>query len=203
MRRFSLLAFIILLTFSLPALTASATTYKVDLDHSTVSFKIRHLFSQVHGNFREFEGTIQYDPAKPEDSKVEGKVKADSIDTNVPQRDKHLKSQDFFETVKYPELTFKSTKFTKTSDNAGQLEGLLNIHGVEKPVTFDVELHGEGKDPWGNVRAGFSANTKINRKDFGLTWNKTLETGGALVGDDVDITLDIEGLAEEAEKSAG
>ena len=195
MKRILLLAFA-LLSFSLTSLTASAATYKIDKDHSTVSFKIRHLFSQVRGNFREFEGTLQYDPAKPEESTAEATVKTESIDTNVPERDKHLRTADFFDAAQYPELTFKSTKFTAESESKAKLEGLLTIHGVEKPVTFDVDIHGVGKDPWGNVRAGFSATANINRKDFGLTWNKTLETGGVLVGDEVEIILEVEGLEE-------
>ena len=178
------------------AASAASATYKIDKDHSTVSFKIRHLFSQVRGNFRDFEGTIQFDPQDLDASTAEAKIKAESIDTNVEKRDAHLRSKDFFDTAQYPDITFKGTKFTKKTEQTGTLEGLLSLHGVEKPVILDVEIHGVGKDPWGNTRAGFTGATNINRKDFGLNWNETLETGGVLVGDEVEIILDIEGLLE-------
>lgn len=173
-----------------------AAVYKVDLDHTSVGFKIRHLLSNVQGNFREFEGTVDYDPAKPQDMKVEATVKAASIDTNVAPRDKHLRSKDFFDVEKFPTLTFKSTKFTPEGENKGKLEGNLTIHGVEKPVAFDVEIHGVAKDPWGNIRAAATATTKINRKDFGLTWNQAVETGQLLVGEEVLITLEVEGIQQ-------
>ena len=159
-------------------------TYTVDTDHTTVGFKIRHLFSYVQGNFGEFEGNLQYEAGKPETWKVTATVQAASINTNVEARDKHLRSADFFDVEKYPTLTFKSTKVEEPTKEGGKLHGLLSIHG-------------EGKDPWGNVRAGFTATTKINRKNFGLNWNEVLETGGVLVGDEVEITLEVEGIKKE------
>ena len=179
--------------FLSPALSWAAV-YKVDLDHTTVSFKIRHLFSKVQGTFNKFEGTVEYEPGKPETWKTSGTIDANSINTNVEQRDKHLKSADFFDAEKYPTIAFKSGKVTESTETSAKLEGFLTIHGVEKPVMLDLEIHGVGKDPWGNTRAGFTATTKINRKDFGLNWNETLETGGVLVGDEVEITLEIEGI---------
>ncbi len=176
--------------------SAWTATYAIDKDHTSVSFKIRHLFSKVEGMFRDFEGTIAYDPEHPEQLQATAMIKAPSIDTRVEQRDNHLRSKDFFDVEQYPTITFTSTKVTDDTPNSAKLQGLLRIHGVEKPVVLDVEIHGVGKDPWGNVRAGFTGKTKINRKDFGLTWNKTLETGQLLVGEEVEITLEVEGIAQ-------
>jgi polyisoprenoid-binding protein YceI len=173
-----------------------AATYKVDPDHSTVSFKIRHVFTHVEGWFTQFDGTIDYEPGKPETWKTSGTIQAASIDTRVDKRDTHLRSADFFDVEKYPTITFKSTKVSEATATGAKLEGLLTIHGVEKPVVLNVEIHGVGKDPWGNVRAGFTATTRINRKDFGLTWNEVLETGQVLVGEEVDITLEAEGILQ-------
>ena len=184
---------IILGVFLSPTLSWAAV-YKVDADHTTVSFKVRHLFSKVQGLFNKFDGIVEYEPGKPESWKTSGTIDAASINTNVAERDKHLKSADFFDVAKYPTITFKSTKITSATDTNAKLEGLLMMHGVEKSVTLDLEIHGVGKDPWGNTRAGFTATTKINRKDFGLNWNETLETGGVLVGEEVEITLEIEGI---------
>lgn len=173
-----------------------AETYKVDIDHSTIGFKIRHLFSKVSGNFKQFEGVIEYTPEKPETWKVEGSVKAASINTNVEARDNHLRGADFFDVDKFPLLTFKSTGVTDVTGSTAKLNGVLNLHGVEKPVTMDLEFHGEGKDPWGNIRAGFTAKTTINRKDFGLNWNEVVESGGVLVGEEVELILEIEAIKQ-------
>ena len=174
--------------------SAQAATYAIDKDHTSVSFKIRHLFSKVEGMFRDFEGSIEYDAAHPEQLKAAVTIQAASIDTRVEKRDNHLRSKDFFDVEHYLTITFKSTKVTDATPNSATLQGVLTIHGVEKPVVLDVDIHGVGEDPWGNVRAGFTASTKINRKDFGLTWNETVETGQLLVGDEVEITLEVEGL---------
>ncbi len=194
-RRFGVLLAGFLL-FSLSQ-TAQAAVYKVDPDHTAVSFKIRHLFSNVTGHFKSFKGEIEYEPGKPETWKTRGSVDVTSIDTNVPERDKHLRSADFFEVEKYPKIEFKSTGVTEATDTGAKLAGLLNIHGIERPVTLDLEIHGVGKDPWGNVRAGFTATTKINRKDFGLSWNQALETGQLLVGEEVVITIEAEGILSQ------
>ena len=177
--------------------TAYSATYAVDRDHSSVGFKIRHLFSYVQGSFEEFDGAINYESGKTELWKVTANVQTASINTNVKERDKHLRSADFFDAEKYPTLTFKSTKIENPTQEGGKLHGLLSIHGVEKPVVFDLKIHGVGKDPWGNVLAGFTATTTINRKDFGLTWNQALETGGVLVGEEVEITLEVEGMRKD------
>lgn len=178
----------------LAASPAFAATYAVDVDHSSVSFKIRHLFSNVQGNFRKFEGTMEYEPGKPETWKASGTIDAASIDTNVAERDKHLRSADFFDTEKFPTIEFHTTTVKAVSDGKAQAEGVIKIHGVEKPIVLDVDILGVGKDPWGNTRAAFTVTTKLNRKDFGLAWNEKLETGQFLVGEEVVITLDIEGI---------
>lgn len=190
---------VVLTAFSVILLptAAWAAVYQVDSDHSSVSFKIRHLLSNVEGTFRQYEGMIEYEPGKPETWKTQGTVQAASIDTRVAERDKHLRSADFFETDKYPTISFRSTKAEASGENKARVEGLLTLHGVEKPVTLDVDIHGIAKDPWGNVRAAFTAVTKINRKDFGLEWNQTLETGQLLVGEEVSITLELEGILQQ------
>ena len=185
---------ILALAFFMSGHGAWAATYALDHDHTSISFKIRHLFSNVRGSFREFEGTVEYEPGKPETWKTNATIQAASIDTQVAARDKHLRSKDFFDVENYPTITFKSTKVADATETGGKLEGLLTIHGVEKPVVLDLEIHGAGKDPWGNVRAGFTATAKINRKDFGLTWNEAVETGQWLVGDEVEISLEVEGI---------
>lgn len=173
--------------------------YKIDPAHSTVAFKVRHLVSQVSGRFNEFEGSFSYEPDRPETWKAEATINVASIDTNVADRDNHLRSADFFDVATYPIMTFQSTG-VEQSDVEGdkaKLHGLLTIHGVERPVVLDLTIHGVAQDPWGNVRAGFTATTRINRRDFGLEWNKVLETGQLLVGEEVDVILEIEGIQQK------
>jgi polyisoprenoid-binding protein YceI len=173
---------------------AQAAHYEIDGSHSHVGFKVRHLVSKLPGEFKEFEGTFDFDDKKPEDSKVVFKVKTASVYTNNEKRDDHLKGEDFFDVSKYPEMKFESATVTKAGKDKYKLKGNLTIRGVTKPVTFDVVYSGTAKDPWGNQRAGFTATTKINRKDFGLVWNKALDQGGLMIGDDVEITLEIEAI---------
>jgi polyisoprenoid-binding protein YceI len=170
------------------------TTYNIDPAHSTADFKVRHLMiANVRGEFSKVSGTVQFDSANPANSKVEARIDVNSLQTREEQRDAHLKSPDFFDVAKYPEITFISKKVSKTGDDEYKLTGDLTIHGVTKEVMLEVEGPGpEVKDPWGNLKTGASAKTKINRKDFGLVWNVALETGGVLVGDDVHIQLDLE-----------
>jgi polyisoprenoid-binding protein YceI len=191
--RKTVLAVLLLAVVAVPVRAAS---YKVDPDHSSVSFKIRHLLSNTQGLFKKFEGTIDYEPGKPESWKAEGVIDVASIDTGTPKRDQHLLTKDFFEVEKYPTIAFKTTKVLESSESAAKIEGLMTMHGVEKPVVLDVQLLGVGKDPWGNTRAAFSAVTKINRKDFGIEYNQTLETGGLMLGEDVAITLEIEAIQQ-------
>lgn len=172
---------------------ASASTWNIDPSHGEVGFSVRHLMvSNTKGQFNKFEGTVDLNEKNITKSKVEVSIDAASIDTDDDKRDGHLKSPDFFNVQKYPKLTFKSTKITKAGKGY-KVMGNLTIHGVTKPVTLNVEeLTAPIKDPWGNTRRGLSAYTKINRKDFGLTWNKALETGGVVVGEEVKIRIDAE-----------
>lgn len=172
----------------------STLTWKIDPAHSSASFKVKHMMiSNVKGSFSGITGTLTEDTTNPIGSSVEASIDIASISTGDPQRDGHLKSADFFDAETYPTMTFKSTAVEKTGEGEYTVTGDLTLHGVTKPVTFDVEgPTAPGKDPWGNTRIGLEATTKINRKDFGLSWNSALETGGVLVGEDVQITLDVQ-----------
>jgi len=173
---------------------ASVTTWKLDPAHSAAEFKVKHMMiSNVKGRFTGLNGTLLEDPADPARSSVVASIDVSSISTHDEQRDAHLKSADFFDAEKYPTMTFKSTRVERKSDGEHRVTGDLTLHGVTKPVTFEVEgASAPAKDPWGNTRIGLSATGKINRKDFGLNWNSALETGGILVGEDVHITLDVQ-----------
>ena len=177
----------------------SAETYTVDKNHSDASFRIRHFASKVRGRFADFEGTIQADPAKPEASSVTFTIKTASIDTSQPDRDKHLKSADFFDVEKYPEITFKSSKMTPAGKDKYDVTGTLTMHGVSKEVTLPVTYLGTVKDPRGNERASFEIDTKLNRKDFGMTWNRALDAGGFMLSDDVDVEIALETVKKAPE----
>jgi polyisoprenoid-binding protein YceI len=168
--------------------------YQIDPQHSGASFKVRHMMiANVKGEFTKVSGTVNFDPNNPTASSVEANIDAASISTREPQRDEHLKSADFLDATKYPELTFRSTSITPDGNGGYKINGDLTIHGVTKPVSLEVDsFSDEIKDPWGFMRRGASASTRINRKDFGLTWNALTETGGIMVGDQIDITLDVE-----------
>ncbi len=168
-------------------------TWNLDTSHSEVTFAVRHMMiSTVRGEFNKFSGTIDFNEADPAKSTVDVSIDAASIDTRDEKRDGHLKSGDFFDAEKFPALTFKSTRVEKVSDNAGRVYGDLTIRDVTRPVVLDVEYAGQARSPWGTTSAGFSATTRINRKDFGLTWNVALETGGVLVGEDISIAIEAE-----------
>lgn len=178
-----------------------AEVYDIDASHSQVGFRIKHLVGRVPGRFTKFSGTIDFTPGKPETWKVDAKIDPASINTDNEKRDGHLKAPDFFDVEKHPEMSFKSTKVTAVKGETAKLHGDLTMHGVTKPVVLDLELGGTTKDPWGNQKAGFSATGKVNRKDFGLVWNKTLDTGSLMLGEDVEVSLDIEAqVAKPAEK---
>ncbi len=172
-----------------------ATTFQVDPAHTTVGFSVRHLFTSVQGRFDTFTGVITFDPTDPSATRVEGSIQAKSINTNNSKRDTHLRSAEFFDVEKFPEITFKSTGVREVDleKNSAKLDGILRIRNQSRPVVLDVAFLGRGTDPWGNDKGGFSATTTIDRKDFGLAWNETLETGGVLVGDEVTITINAEG----------
>jgi polyisoprenoid-binding protein YceI len=172
----------------------TTTTWNLDPVHSVAEFKVKHMMiSNVKGQFTGITGALALDESDIANSRVEATIDASSIDTRDAQRDTHLKSADFFDVEKFPALSFRSTSVKRTRDGELDVAGDLTIHGVSRPVTFKVEgPTAPGKDPWGYTRIGLSAVTKINRKDFGLTWNAALETGGILVGDEVTITLDVQ-----------
>jgi polyisoprenoid-binding protein YceI len=174
----------------------STTTWKIDPAHTTAEFKVRHMMiTNVKGQFSGVTGVVTLDEKDVTKSRVEASIEVTSINTREADRDTHLKSEDFFHVEKFPALHFASTRVTRAGQGELQVEGDLTIRGVSRKVTFAVEgPTPPGKDPWGNTRMGFSATTKINRKDFGLTWNAALETGGILVGDEVTITLDVEAV---------
>ncbi len=170
------------------------STYHIDPAHSSAQFKVRHLMiSNVKGEFDKVSGTVNFDPSNPTASSVEATVEVPSISTRDEQRDAHLKSPDFFDVEKFPTISFKSKKVIANSGDSFTVAGDLTIHGVTREVELKVEeLTDEAKDPWGNMRRGASAKTKINRKDFGMHFNMALETGGLMVGEDVDLTIDVE-----------
>jgi polyisoprenoid-binding protein YceI len=167
-------------------------TFQIDKSHSEVEFQVRHLITKVRGRFADFAGTIEFDEEHPAQSRVEFTVQAASIDTNEPKRDAHLRSDDFFAAEKFPTLTFKSTAITPRGKNLYDVEGDLTIRGVTKHVQLPVTHLGAAKDPWGNEKVAFEGETTLNRKDYGLNWNATLETGGFLVGDEVKVTFSIQ-----------
>ena len=178
------------------ALAASPTLagdiYAVDKGHSEATFTIKHLVSKVSGRFNDFGGNITLDPAKPEASSVEFTIKTASINTDNADRDKHLKTPDFFDVEKNPEITFKSSKVILAGKDKYNVDGTLTLRGVSKQVTLPVEFQGFVKDPWGNEKAGFAVETTLNRKDYGMVWNKTLDQGGDLLGDDVKVVINLE-----------
>ncbi len=172
----------------------ATSTWNIDPVHSVAEFKVKHMMiSNVKGQFTGLQGVLTHDETDVTKSRVETSIDATSITTRDAQRDAHLKSADFLDVEKFPTLSFKSTRISRTGDGELAVAGDLTIHGVTKNVVFNVEgPTPPAKDPWGNTRLGASATTKINRKDFGLTWNAALETGGILVGDEVTITLDVQ-----------
>jgi polyisoprenoid-binding protein YceI len=178
------------------------STWNIDTSHSGVHFSVRHMvIAKVRGAFDRFSGTVELDEANPAASKVSVRIEAASIDTREEKRDTHLRSADFFDVENHPELTFTSTKVEK-SDDGYRVTGDLTIRGITKEVVLEAESLGSGKDPWGNDRIAFSATTAVNRKDFGLTWNQALETGGVLVGEKIEIALDVQAVKVAASKAA-
>jgi polyisoprenoid-binding protein YceI len=173
---------------------AWAAKFQIDPAHTNITFKVPHMvISKVKGRFDKFEGSFEFDEKSQKLDLVSVKIQADSINTNQADRDKHLKSPDFLDVAKFPSIEFKGTKVIYDAAKPKKVEGKITIHGVTKDVTLDVEYKGAVTDPMGIRRVGFEIETKLNRKDFGLVWNKALETGGVVVGDNIEI--DIEGEA--------
>ena len=177
--------------------TATATrTYQIDKAHSEVAFQVRHLLSKVRGQFSEFEGTIGFDPDAAEAGPVALTIQASSINTNEPARDAHLRSTDFFAVDEYPTLSFVSRQVNRRNVADFEVIGDLTIRGITRRVTLTATYLGAAKDPWGNEKVAFEAETTLNRKDFGLLWNAVLETGGFLVGDEVRVLLSIQAASK-------
>lgn len=173
--------------------------WQIDYSHSHIYFTARHMMiSKVRGRFSEWEGTIAFDEQNPENTTVDVTVDVASVHTRDDQRDGHLRSPDFFNAAEYPQMTFKSNRVVMENENEGKLYGDLTIRGVTKEIALDVEYAGQAKSPWGALSAGFSARGSLNRKDWNLTWNQTLETGGVLVGDKIEIEIELE-LIKQAE----
>jgi polyisoprenoid-binding protein YceI len=171
--------------------------WKIDPAHSSVDFSIKHMvISRVKGTFHTFDAVIEADPEDLTTARIEFTVDVASVDTRNEDRDNHLRGADFFDAENYPKMMFKATRIVKKSEGEYEVTGDLTIRGVTRPETFLVTYEGQGKDPWGGIRAGFSANGTINRSDYGLKWNAALETGGVLVGDQVQVSLEIEAVKQ-------
>jgi polyisoprenoid-binding protein YceI len=185
--------------FTLPA-AAATTTWQIDPAHTAAGFAVKHLMiSTVRGQFKGITGTVNWDDQDISKSTIDVTIDTKTVDTSEPQRDNDLKSEKFFDVAKYPTITFKSKKVEQVSAGKLQVTGDLTIHGVTKEVVLDVEgPTGAVKDPWGNTRVAVSAATKVNRQDFGVKWNANIDGGGVVVGDDVNITIDLEMIKKVA-----
>jgi polyisoprenoid-binding protein YceI len=177
---------------------SNTSRWVIEPTHSLVEFTVRHMMiANVKGRFSEVEGEVIGDPHDLTGATIQVSINTASVDTRVADRDNHLRSADFFDSENYPQMTFKSTKITKTGEGEYRIDGELTIRDVTNPITLEATFEGAGKDPWGGERAGFSAKGKLNRKDYGLTWNAALETGGVLVSDEVKINIEVELLKQE------
>ena len=177
--------------------------WEIDSSHSSIHFSVRHLvIAKVRGQFSRWTGTVTAPDGDFARASLDVVIDAASIDTGVADRDAHLRSADFFDVERFPEITFKAADVTRAASDRLRLEGALTIKGVTRDVVLDVESLGTAKDPWGNERAAFSATAAVDRKEFGLTWNQVLETGGVMVGDRIEITIDIEAVRQAATKVA-
>ncbi|MFD1736821.1 YceI family protein [Bacillus salitolerans] len=175
----------------------TVSKWALDKAHSSVDFSVRHMMiSSVKGSFNEFSASIEADPSDLTTAKIEFTIELASVDTRNDDRDNHLRSADFFDVENTPTMTFTSTQITKKADDEYEVTGNLSLHGKTNQETFLVTFEGEGKDPWGNLKVGFSAEGKINRSDYGLSWNAALETGGVLVGDQIKVALQLQATKE-------
>ena len=182
---------------ALVAVPATAGTWSIDTAHSVMNFKVRHLFSKTGGSFDQWEGTLEFDGENPASLSAQVTIQVASINTDNEDRDTHLKGPDFFDVEQFPTISFVSKKSEK-NEEGWVLIGDFTMHGVTRELAIPFEFYGAGKDPWGNTKAGFSASVTVNRKDFGIEWNKTLDTGGVMLGEDVVIDLEIEALEAQA-----
>jgi len=183
--------------------TTTSNDWNIDTVHSGINFSVRHMVvSKVRGRFTKYSGTLAIDDADLTRSVVEATIDAASIDTGTAQRDTHLRSPDFLDVERFPEIRFRGTRIDKVADDRYHLVGDLTIRDVTREVSLEVEYGGQAKDPWGNARIGFVAKATLDRKDFGLLWNQVLEAGGVLVGDRVDIELEVQAVRAAAAKAA-
>ncbi len=179
-------------------------SWQIDSAHSEINFTVRHMMiSNVRGRFEKFTGSVDFDEQTPANSTVDVTIDTASINTREEKRDAHLRSPDFLNVEQYPSMTFKSTRVEALDKTHGRLHGDLTIRGVTRPVVLDVEYAGMSKSPWGTTSAGFTATTRINRKDWGLEWNVALETGGWLVGDEIKIEIELELVKQPEAVPAG
>lgn len=192
-------------TFLTLAGVSQAESYSIDLAHSKVGFKIRHIVSKTSGAFENFAGTVDFNPGKASPLASSVVIKTESVNTATAKRDEHLRSPDFFNVAKYPDMTFKSTSSKLVSPGNWELVGDLTLLGVTKPVTLAVTGGDTADDPWGNKRIGFSATGKLNRKDYGMVFNMAMDKGGVMLGDEVEIQIEIEGVQPKpgADKKGG
>jgi polyisoprenoid-binding protein YceI len=178
-------------------------SWNIDNSHTEIEFSVRHMMiTRVRGQFEKFSGKVEFDESKPENTSLQVQIETASVNTRDEKRDGHLKSADFFNSEKYPNMTFTSKKTELVDKNHAHLTGSLTIRDITKEVVLDVEFVGKAKSPWGLTSVGFAASTKINREEWGLTWNQNLETGGVLVGKDVDIRIEMELVEEIAQPEA-
>jgi polyisoprenoid-binding protein YceI len=174
------------------AAAPAAESWTIDKAHSSAQFKVRHLMANVTGRFKDFDAVINLDRAKPAGSSIEFTIQAASVDTNNNNRDEHLRTPDFFDVAKHPAISFKSTAIKERSKDLYDVTGDFTMHGVTKRITIPVQFLGFGRGPGGSEKAGFEINTTINRKDYGVIWNRNLDEGGVLLGDDVKVTINLE-----------
>ncbi len=180
----------------------SATTWNIDTSHSAIHFSVRHmLVSRTRGRFTKWSGQLKFDPDNAANSSVSVEIEPASIETADATRDAHLRSPDFFDVEKYPKASFRSTKVTDLGGDKYLISGELTVHGITHPLSFEAIFEGSAKDPWGGERAGFSATLSLDRREYGLTWNKALEAGGFVVGDKVELSLEVEAVKEVAKQA--
>ena len=180
-----------------PLTAGIAKTYAIDKTHSDVSFQIRHLVTKVRGRFADFDARIRVVSEAPEESSVRFTIHAASVDTDLPDRDQHLRSADFFDAEHHPEITFVSTRIRSTGDDQYDVTGLITLRGVRREITLPVAFLGFATDPWGNEKAGFETQLVLNRKDFGMVWNAALDNGGVVLGEKVTVSIALEAVREK------
>ena len=176
--------------------TAKEAEYRIDPEHTNVEFEIDHLFSRIRGRFERFEGRFAFDPKTRTGRGAQLSIEVASIDTLVEKRDGHLRSADFFEVEKYPRIRFEGKRLRPTGEGRFVMEGMIEIRGIEKPISLDVEYRGEAADPWGATRASFVLRGRLDRRDFGMSWNQTVENDVLLIGNEVELLINVEAIRQ-------